>query len=120
MCLSMRTRPSHWLLNNRTNDSHYPWTKKWGAGQATPAAVPKTHCATEALPKTKPFGSAKSTNGRLQKPSRYRRYRKRDPFALQQVRGQNPFPTKHETQCLSSVAPVARQVSETSNTLALV
>jgi hypothetical protein len=20
-------------MNNRTRDSHYPWTKKWGAGQ---------------------------------------------------------------------------------------
>jgi hypothetical protein len=23
----------HRLLNNRTDDSHYRWTKKWGAGQ---------------------------------------------------------------------------------------
>ena len=29
----MKTRPSPRLLNNRTDDSHYHWTKKWGAGQ---------------------------------------------------------------------------------------
>ena len=33
MCLLKRPRPSHWLLNIRTHDSHYRWTKKWGAGQ---------------------------------------------------------------------------------------
>src|SRR5690349_6454388 len=33
MCLSMRTCPIPRLLNPRTDDSHYRWTKKWGAGQ---------------------------------------------------------------------------------------
>ncbi len=33
MCLSKKTRPIPRLLNQRTGDSHYHWTKKWGAGQ---------------------------------------------------------------------------------------
>ncbi len=33
MCLSKKTRPIPRLLNKRTGDSHYHWTKKWGAGQ---------------------------------------------------------------------------------------
>jgi hypothetical protein len=33
MCLSKSTRLSRRLLNNRTGDSHYRWTKKWGAAQ---------------------------------------------------------------------------------------
>ncbi len=33
MCLSKKTRPIPRLLNERTGDSHYHWTKKWGAGQ---------------------------------------------------------------------------------------
>ena len=32
MCLSKKTRPIPRLLNKRTGDSHYHWTKKWGAG----------------------------------------------------------------------------------------
>ena len=28
-----KTRPMPRLLNQRTRDSHYHWTKKWGAGQ---------------------------------------------------------------------------------------
>ena len=32
MCLSKKTRPMPRLLNQRTGDSHYHWTKKWGAG----------------------------------------------------------------------------------------
>ena len=32
MCLSKKTRPIPRLLNERTGDSHYHWTKKWGAG----------------------------------------------------------------------------------------
>ena len=29
-------------MNNRTPDSHYPWTKKWGAGQkaSMPVIIP--------------------------------------------------------------------------------
>ncbi len=33
MCLSKKTCPIPRLLNQRTGDSHYHWTKKWGAGQ---------------------------------------------------------------------------------------
>ena len=33
MCLSKKTRPIPRLLNERPGDSHYHWTKKWGAGQ---------------------------------------------------------------------------------------
>ena len=36
MCLSMKTDPIHRPLNQRTGDSHYRWTKKWGAGQYGP------------------------------------------------------------------------------------
>jgi hypothetical protein len=32
MCLSKKTRPIPRLLNERIGDSHYHWTKKWGAG----------------------------------------------------------------------------------------
>ncbi len=28
----MRDRPDPNLMNIRTRDSHYPWTRKWGAG----------------------------------------------------------------------------------------
>ena len=44
MCLSKRTRPSLLLLNNRPHDSHYPWTKKWGAGHSPtlPARFPSS------------------------------------------------------------------------------
>ena len=36
MCLSKKTRPIPRLLNERTGDSHYHWTKKWGAGHPVP------------------------------------------------------------------------------------
>ena len=36
MCLSKKTRPIPRLLNERTGNSHYHWTKKWGAGQRIP------------------------------------------------------------------------------------
>ena len=32
----MKTRPIPRLLNQRTGDSHYHWTKKWGAGHYVP------------------------------------------------------------------------------------
>jgi hypothetical protein len=32
----MRSRPNHDPMNTRTPDSHYPWTRKWGAGQNAP------------------------------------------------------------------------------------
>ena len=34
MCLSKKTRPIPRLLNKRTGDSHYHWTKKSGAGHS--------------------------------------------------------------------------------------
>jgi hypothetical protein len=36
MCLSKKSRRSRWTLNKRTDDLHYHWTKKWGAGQPRP------------------------------------------------------------------------------------
>ena len=38
MCLSKKTRPIPRLLNERTGNSHYHWTKKWGAGQSSPVS----------------------------------------------------------------------------------
>ena len=32
----MKTCPIPRLLNQRTDDSHYHWTKKWGAGHSVP------------------------------------------------------------------------------------
>src|SRR3954447_12668164 len=32
MCLSRKTYPTPRLMNQRTGDFHYRWTKKWGAG----------------------------------------------------------------------------------------
>src|SRR4051794_25159341 len=40
MCLSMKTRPIPRLLDQRTGDSHYHWTKKWGAGHSCSCPLP--------------------------------------------------------------------------------
>ena len=33
-------------MNNRTPDSHYPWTKKWGAGQSKITTILSYHPLT--------------------------------------------------------------------------
>src|SRR5208337_83605 len=71
-----KTRPIPRLLNQRTGNSHYHWTKKWGAG----------HPARRALPGVESVGIGEDGQARHGDPAFTGR--RRDPF--RRLRGTGP------------------------------
>src|SRR5262249_17891939 len=52
MCLSMKTCSILRPVNRRTDDSHYHWTKKWGAGHMVGLVTETGLVAMESAPGT--------------------------------------------------------------------